>query len=196
MFKLGLTGGIGSGKTLVCQIFEKLGVSVYYADTAAKILMNTNTELRTGIRSLFGEEAYGKDGLNTKVLARMVFGDPERLEGLNKMVHPLVREDFNRWTAMQDTSPYVVEEAAILFESGAYASMDQTVLVVAPEALRIKRVMARDGLSREHVLKRMGHQMSEEEKMDLADHVLVNDGTRMLLPQVIELHNKILNRRK
>ena len=196
MFKLGLTGGIGSGKTLVCQIFEKLGVSIYYADTAAHMLMNSNAKLKEDIVRMFGDQAYGRDGLDRSYVARSVFGDHERLALLNNLVHPAVREDFIRWAAEQDTSPYVVEEAAILFESGASNEMDQTILVYAPEELRIDRVMKRDGLSREDVLQRMDHQLSEEKKMELADHVLVNDGTQMLLPQVIELHNKILTSRE
>lgn len=194
--KIGLTGGIGSGKTLVCQIFEKLGVAVYYADQAARTLMNTDEELKSGIKDMFGEEVYGKEGLNRQFLAELVFTDREKLAGLNTLVHPLVREDFLKWTELQVQAPYVMEEAAILFESGAYAEMDQTVLVYAPDSLRIKRVMERDGVDREEVLQRMRHQYSEEKKRDLADHVLVNDGTQMLLPQVIELHNRILKRGK
>jgi len=193
MFKLGLTGGIGSGKTLVCQIFERLGVPVYNADAAARLLMNTDAELKAGITDMFGDLAYGKDGLDRQYLAASVFGDHEKLSGLNRLVHPHVRSDFFRWTALQRGVPYVIEEAAILFESGASKEMDQTVLVYAPEDLRIGRVMKRDGVNREDVLKRIGHQLSEEELMEKADHVLMNDGTQMLLPQVIELHNKILN---
>jgi dephospho-CoA kinase len=194
MFKLGLTGGIGSGKTLVCQIFEKLGVSVYYADKAARDLMNTDDELKEGIRQMFGKEAYGDEGLNRLYLAEIVFGNHEMLSGLNSLVHPAVQKDFRRWMQEQEGAPYVVEEAAILFESGASSGMDLSVLVYAPEELRISRVIKRDGLKREDVLKRMGHQMSEEEKMERADHVLLNDGTSMLLPQVIELHNMVINR--
>ena len=195
MFKLGLTGGIGSGKTLVCQIFEKLGIPVYYADIAARDLMNTDPQLKVGIRQMFGEEAFGEDGLNRQYLADSVFGDPEKLSGLNELVHPAVRKDFFKWSLQQKGSPYVLEEAAILFESGASTGMDLSVLVYAPEELRISRVMKRDGLRREDVLKRMGHQMSEEKKLEMADHVLINDGSRMLLPQVIDLHNNMLNRR-
>jgi len=196
MFKLGLTGGIGSGKTLVCQIFEKLGVPVYYADTAARLLMNSNAELKAGILLVFGDQAYGRDGLDRSYLASSVFGDQEKLSQLNRMVHPQVRKDFIRWTAEQSGASYVIEEAAILFESGASLEMNQTVLVYAPEELRIDRVMKRDGIEREAVLKRMGHQLSEDEKMEMADHVLINDEMQMLLPQVIELHNKIINSRE
>ena len=192
MFRVGLTGGIGSGKTLISSIFEKLGVSVYNADSAARKLMNSDAGLKSGIVSLFGDQAYGKDGLNRQYLADSVFGDEEKLAGLNKIVHPAVRLDFVRWSALQIGSPYVIEEAAILFESGASQEMNFSVLVYAPEELRISRVMKRDGVGREAVQRRMGHQLSEEEKIKMADHVLFNDGKEMLLPQVIDLHNKIL----
>jgi dephospho-CoA kinase len=195
MLKLGLTGGIGSGKTLVCQIIEKLSVPVYYADRAARELMNSDAELKESIRNMFGDQAYSKEGLDRQYVASSVFGDHEKLSRLNSLVHPAVRKDFIRWTEQHRESPYVVEEAAILFESGASVEMDQTVLVYAPEELRISRVMKRDGRSREDVLKRMEHQLSEEEKMKKADHILTNDGVQMLLPQVVELHNKILNSR-
>ena len=142
--KLGLTGGIGSGKTLVCQIFEKLGVPVYYADTEARNLMCTDPELKAGITEMFGKEAFGKEGLNREYIAGIVFGDRNKLDRLNRMVHPLVRKDFNRWAELQDKVPYVIEEAAILFESGAHTAMDYTVLVHAPEELRIRRVVERD----------------------------------------------------
>jgi dephospho-CoA kinase len=196
MFRMGITGGIGSGKTLVCGILEKLGVSVYYADSSARKLMDTDTGLRQGILKMFGERAFGKDGLNREFLADEVFGDDERLSRLNRLVHPAVREDFFRWETLQEGSPYVVEEAAILFESGASELMDLSVLVYAPEELRISRVIERDRVEREVVLKRMGHQISEEEKMGLVGHIINNDGSQMLLPQVIELHNKTLERVK
>jgi dephospho-CoA kinase len=195
MFKLGLTGGIGSGKTLVCQIFETLGVPVYYADSAARELMNTDAGLVSGIRKMFGDEAFGKDGLNRQYLADNVFGDHAKLSALNHLVHPAVRRDFIRWAAGQEGAAYVIEEAAILFESGASAGMDLTVLVYAPEDVRISRVMKRDAITQEAVRRRMEHQMSEEQKMELADRVLVNDGSRMILPQVIDLHNELLKRR-
>ena len=196
MLLVGLTGGIGSGKTVVCSIFEKLGVPVYHADEAARRLMNSDDGLMEGIRKMFGEQAYGKEGLDRNYLAGLVFGNQERLSELNSLVHPAVREDFKRWAGRQRDAAYVIEEAAILFESGASQEMDLTVLVYAPEEIRIKRVMERDGVSREEVVKRIGHQMSEEKLMKMADHHLLNDGTALILPQVIELHNKILNRKE
>ena len=196
MFQVGLTGGIGSGKTLVCSIFEKLGVPVYHADEAARRLMNNDAQLMEGIRKMFGDQAYGSEGLNRPFLAGLVFGDEERLSGLNGLVHPAVREDFKSWAGQHKDAAYVIEEAAILFESGASKEMDLTVLVYAPQEIRIRRVMERDGVSREEVLKRMGHQMNEEKLLKMADHRLLNDGTAMILPQVIELHNGILNRKE
>ena len=194
MFCVGITGGIGSGKSLVCSILNKLGVPVYHADAEARRLMNSDPELRAAIVQMFGEGAYSGDVLNRKFLAESVFGDHERLARLNGLVHPAVGQDFIRWAAAQRGVPYVLEEAAILFESGAYKKMDLSVLVYAPRELRISRVMERDRVDREDVLKRMGHQLSEEELVPLADHLIYNDGTQMLLPQVIELHEKVLNR--
>jgi dephospho-CoA kinase len=195
MFRVGLTGGIGSGKSLICSILEKLRVPVYYADAEAKRLMNNDPDLKIQIVDLFGEQAYRQDSLDRKYLAERLFGDEEMLAAMNKVVHPAVREDFNRWTNLQKEAPYVVEEAAILFESGAHVELDYTVLAYAPAEIRISRVMDRDGTDRESVLKRMGHQLSEEEKKKLADYIILNDGQQMLLPQVIELHNKLLKRK-
>ena len=192
MIRVGLTGGIGSGKSLVCSILDRLGIPVYKADAEARRLMNDEPLLRTKIVESFGDQAYENEGLNREFLATQVFGDAKKLELMNSLVHPAVREDFLKWADQHREYPYVVEEAAILFESGAFREMDQTVLVTAPEELRIKRVMERDGSEREAVLKRMGHQRKEEELLKLADHVIVNDGEQMLLPQVIDLHNKLL----
>jgi dephospho-CoA kinase len=192
MFRVGLTGGIGSGKSLICSILEKLRVPVYYADAEAKRLMNNDPVLKTQIMDLFGDKAYSRGSIDRKYLAGLVFGNGELLASLNYVVHPAVREDFKRWADLQKGVPYVVEEAAILFESGAHRELDQAVLVYAPVEVRISRVMERDGCDRESVLRRMDHQLSEEELKKLADHVIVNDGQQMLLPQVIELHNKLL----
>ena len=194
MFSVGITGGIGSGKSLVCSILGKFGVPVYSADTEARRLMNSNSDLKDAIVQIFGERAYSSAGLNRKFLAESVFGDQEKLTQLNGLVHPAVGQDFIRWAALQREAPYVIEEAAILFESGAIEKMNLSVLVYAPRELRILRVMERDQVERENVLKRMGHQLSQEELLYMADHIIHNDGEQMLLPQVIELHTKILNR--
>ncbi|MDF1576191.1 MAG: dephospho-CoA kinase [Bacteroidales bacterium] len=193
MFIVGITGGIGSGKSLVCSILNKFGVPVYSADAEARRLMNTDSNIRSAILQIFGERAYSGAGLNREYLAETVFGDADKLSRLNELVHPAVGDDFIRWADMQKEAPYVIEEAAILYESGAYEKMHLTVLIYAPRELRIKRVMERDQVGRKDVLKRMGHQLSEEEKMNMADHIIHNDGTQMLLPQVTELHQTILN---
>lgn len=194
MVRVGLTGGIGSGKTLICSILEKLRIPVYYADVEAKRLMNSDPDLKEGILELIGEEAYRGESLDRKYLAGRLFGDAALLADMNALVHPAVRKDFQSWSRRQKEVPYVVEEAAILFESGAYKELDHTVLVYAPEEIRISRVMERDRCDRVSVLKRMDHQMSDEVKKELADHILVNDGKQMLLPQVIEWHNKLIKR--
>jgi dephospho-CoA kinase len=192
MFRVGLTGGIGSGKSLICSILEKLRVPVYYADAEAKRLMNDDPDLKTQIRELFGEEAYRQGSLDRKYLAGRLFGNAALVEAVNGVVHPAVHEDFKRWTDLQQGVPYVVEEAAVLFENKAHEELDYAVIVSAPVEIRISRVMERDQCDRESVLRRMGHQLSDEELKKLADHVIVNDGQQMLLPQVIELHNKLL----
>jgi len=195
MYQVGLTGGIGSGKTLVCSILEKLGVPVFYADREARHLMNENSGLRKQIEEVFGLEAYLKGTLNREFLAEKVFGDPSLLEKMNALVHPAVREHYTSWVEMQSDPPYVVEEAAILFESGSDLFMDLTVLIYADEEERIQRVMKRDGTDRLQVEKRMKTQMGEEEKKKRADYIIYNDGREMLLPQIIKLHNTILKGR-
>jgi dephospho-CoA kinase len=194
MYQVGITGGIGSGKTLVCSVLEKLGVPVYDADGQARRLMNKLPVLMQGIEELLGKEAYREGQLDRKYVGSRVFGNHELLTRLNGLVHPAVREDYRSWVNQWKDAPYVVEEAAILFESGAYRFLDRTVLVFAPSDLRIRRVMQRDGVGREEVEKRMMHQMDDEEKKVLADEVVVNDERNMLLPQIIALHNKIVKR--
>lgn len=192
MLRVGLTGGIGSGKSLICSILEKFRVPVYYADAEARRLMNSDPGLKDGIRTLVGAKAYGEEGLDRKYLADRLFGNSEMLEAMNALVHPAVRKDFETWTLAHKGAAYVVKEAAILFESGAHRELDSTVLVYAPVELRIRRVMERDRCDREAVLKRMSHQMAEEELKKLVDHVIVNDEQQMLLPQVVELHNSMI----
>ncbi len=192
--KVGLTGGIGSGKTLVCSVLEKLGVAVYYADSEARRLMNSDPELVLQISGLFGNKAYEGGNLNREFLAQRVFKDKVLLTRLNELVHPAVRKDFSRWANEQKPAFYVVEEAAILFESGSDRNMDLTVGVFAEKELRVQRVMQRDGIAREQVRMRMNSQMNEKEKMERADMVIYNDGKLMILPQIINMHNAILKR--
>lgn len=192
MFQVGITGGIGSGKTLVCSIFDKIGIPVYDADSRARSLMNHDPGLVSEITDLLGEEAYRDGSLDREYVAGKVFMNEDLLNRLNRIVHPAVRDDYLQWVKERTDVPYVIEEAAILFESGAHRFMDLTVLVYAPEDLRIRRVMERDGVSEEEVRMRMRHQMNEEEKKKLADQMISNDGTEMLLPQIIWLHEYIL----
>jgi dephospho-CoA kinase len=192
MLKIGITGGIGSGKSTVCRIFEVLGVPVYSADQAAKRLMATDRKLIDGIAAAFGRASYTNGLLNRAYIARIVFNDPEQLELLNSIVHPAVFRDFAKWSRIQ-TAPYVAKEAALLFESGSWKLCDQTILVTAPASLKISRVMQRDGLSEEEVGRRMERQLSDEEKTRMADFVIANDERSLLTTQVLSLHRHFLS---
>lgn len=187
---IGITGGIGSGKTTACQIFEQLGVPVYYADVRAKELMAMDGPLKAKIIQAFGEQAYSAGRLDRAYLAKEVFGNKERLSVLNGLVHPAVSDDFDAWLEDQKDADYVLKEAAILFESGAYQAVDFTVLIIAPEDVRIQRVVQRDGTTPEQVLQRIKNQWTQERKAKLADHIINNDGANLLTPQVLELHNR------
>jgi dephospho-CoA kinase len=189
MLKIGLTGNIGSGKTTVSKIFEVLGVPVFYADEAAKSVMVKDRQLISELKSEFGEAAYFADGsLNRKHIASIVFDNNAALARLNAIVHPATFRAFDAWVATIKNVPYVVKEAAILFESDSYKLCDQTIFVQAPLAMRIKRVMERDGLSREEIEKREAHQFTEEKKTQLADHIIKNDDSELVIPQVLKLH--------
>ncbi len=188
--KVGITGGIGSGKSTVARIFENLGIPVYHADARAKLLMVENKELKAAIRQAFGEKAYTPEGLPDRAfLAGQVFHDKEKLATLNALVHPVVREDGERWHAAQSGVPYTLKEAALLYESGSYRDLDLVLVVTAPKALRIRRVMARDGVDEAAVRARMDNQWPEDEKVRRADIVIHNDGKQLLLPQVMEVHH-------
>lgn len=191
--KIGITGGIGSGKTTVCQIFETIGIPVYYADEQAKALMTDNNELVNAIKRLLGKEAYRKDGsLDRKFIAEVVFSDKAKLDQLNALVHPAVWEDGNRWHEKQKTA-YTIKEAALLFESGGYQLMDAVITVTAPKKIRIKRVMDRDGVSEKQVLARMNKQWPDSKKIVLSDFIIKNDGDIFLIPQVLQVHRHILD---
>lgn len=187
MLKIGLTGGIGSGKSTVAKIFETLGIPVYYADAEAKRLMNSSETLKKVIRQNFGEATYENDQLNRKYLAGIVFNDPEKLELLNALIHPVTINDAEQWM-QQQSAPYSIKEAALLFESGAAENLDLIVGVYAPQALRIKRVMKRDGLTADEIMKRINRQVNEEMKMKLCDFVITNNEQELLIPQVLKLH--------
>jgi len=191
MLKIGLTGGIGSGKTTVSQIFSVLGIPVFYADDTAKAIMNEDENLKQNIIDLFGKEAYKENILNRKFIAEIVFKDAFKLEQLNALVHPVTIAAAENWMSKQKTA-YVIKEAALMFESPAAANLDYVIGVYAPQVLRLQRAMHRDNLKREDVLARMNNQIDETIKMKLCDFVIINDEQQAVLPQVLSLHEKFL----
>jgi dephospho-CoA kinase len=193
--KIGLTGGIGSGKTTVAKIFELLDVPVYYADDASKRLYATNKDLMEALKEHFGEDIYIDEQLNRSKLAAIVFNNAAKLDLLNSLVHPLTIKDAEEWM-QQQTTPYIIKEAALLFEASSASGLDYIIGVSTPQPLRIKRVMERDGVGREEVLSRMQRQMDEESKMLLCDFVIKNDEEEMVIPQVLVLHEKFLEMSK
>jgi dephospho-CoA kinase len=190
MIRVGLTGGMGSGKTTVAGMFTDLGVPVYNSDTRAKQLMNENKAIRDKVIGLFGEEAYNNNFLNRAYLAERVFKDKNLLSSLNGIVHPAVREDFQSWTQAQ-TSSYVIQEAAILFENGGYESFDFMILVTAPKKTRIARIKKRDKLSETEILERMQHQWPDKRKKQLSHFVINNTNLSVTRKQVMEIHNQL-----
>lgn len=187
--KVGIAGGIGSGKTIICHVFKVLGIPVYNADLEAKLIMNKSDQVRLAVMQEFGDEAYSNGVLNRAFLAAQVFNDTTKLAQLNRIVHPAVIQAAEDWADAQ-TAPYSLKEASILFESGSYKKVDYSILVTAPIEIRIARVMERDQVTREQVLARMNNQMSDEEKTKLADFVIINDGITPIIPQVMALHHQ------
>ncbi|MDN3585250.1 dephospho-CoA kinase [Pedobacter aquatilis] len=194
MYKVGITGGIGSGKTTVCKVFEVLGIPVFYADTVAKEIMVTDNVLIDGIKKAFGNESYFDDGkLDNKHIAGIVFNNEIELSKLNALVHPAVFRAFDVWEAKIDSNvPYTLKEAALLFESGSYKMADTTILVTAPFETKLKRVIERDNVTAEQVKARMNKQLSDEEKSKMANHFIVNDEKTSIIEQVLVLHKKFL----
>jgi dephospho-CoA kinase len=191
--KVGITGGIGSGKTTVCRIFETLGIPIYYADDRAKALMVEDENLIKGIKNLFGEAAYFEDGsLNRKHISDIAFSNPLKLKELNALTHPAVHADGERWHAAQIGAPYTLKEAALHFETGGFRLMDKMICVVAPQELRIERVIARGGLTRTEIEARMAKQLPDAAKIKQSDFVIHNDGVQMLMPQIITIHQTLL----
>jgi len=191
---IGLTGGIGSGKTKVAAVFETLGIPVYESDSKAKYLMNTNEEIRKKIIDLFGPESYNVDDeLNRPWITSRVFSDHEQLEKLNAIVHPAVYKDLLEWTMEphHNSAPYLIQESAILFEENLTRRLNAIILVVAPEELRIERVIARDNVTREDVLQRIKLQWPDEKKISSSDYVIYNDGERSLITQIRDIDTMI-----
>ena len=193
MLKIGLTGGIGSGKTTVAKVFTTLGIPVYHADLEAKRLMETDPKLVELIRHHFSEKAYENRSLNRSYISSIVFNDKKKLELLNSLVHPFTIEDGKQWMGRQK-SAYAIKEAALIFESGSQGEFDLIIGVYAPETLRLFRTMQRDHIDKAIVKSRMNNQIKEEIKMKLCDEVLMNDEQQLLLPQIINLHHQLIER--
>lgn len=191
MMRVGLTGGIGSGKSTVAGYFRDLGIPVYDSDTRARQLMEGQPSLRKDIEALLGPGAYLDGRLNRPYIAERVFGNPTLLAALNALVHPVVRRDFQQWSQQQH-APYVLQEAAVLFENGGYRQLDRTILVTAPETTRLRRVMKRDQASREAVQARMKNQWDDLKKIPLADFVIENSRREKARSQAREIHRKLL----
>ena len=189
---VGVTGGIGAGKSVICKIFNQLGVPAYDADSRAKWLMNNDSHLIKEIRATFGANSYNIDGtLNREYLAKNVFNNPKALEKLNALVHPQVRKDFDQWVTKNSKNAYLIKEAALLFESGAAQALDEIIVVTADKETRIERVLLRDPhRSKDQVLAIMENQMSETQRKKRADHLVQNDDDQLVIPQVLSLHQK------
>jgi dephospho-CoA kinase len=189
---IGVTGGIGSGKSTVCKVFEILGVPIFKADDTARLVLDNHEPLKQAIISRFGKDIYLPDGrLDRKKMASVIFNDPMLLSQVNQLVHPVVRELYNEWLIHHKTSAYIVHEAAILFESGFYKMMDYIIVVTASEEERIGRLMKRDGMTETMIRDRMKNQWQEEEKIKLADLIIENNNTRLIVPEIIHADYKL-----
>jgi len=194
MLKIGITGGIGSGKTTASRIIRNLGVPVFASDEVGREALNKDKKLIKKVKRAFGEEMYLSDGsLNRVRLASLVFSNPQALEKLSSLVHPIVEMKFNDWCSLYEKRPYVLKEAAILFETGNYHGLDKVINVFAPREQRIQRVIKRDNTTKENVEKRIRFQYSDEERNELADYILMNEDGTDLLPEIMDLHEILLN---
>ena len=189
---VGLTGGIGSGKSTVAEFFRLLGVPVYTSDSEARKLMQTDSLIRKNLIQAFGESVYLEMGdLNREVLAKIIFNDADALKKVNAIVHPQVRQHYQKWLLKQTEAKYVIQESAILFDTGLYKSFDKIITVTADKAIRIDRVLKRDSCTKESVLERMSKQISEKEKITKSDFVIYNND-ELIIPQIIRIHNQLL----
>ena len=194
--RVGITGGIGSGKSVVCQVFKILGIPVYSADDRAKYLMSNDSVLKSRLVKEFGEETYLADGtLNRSFLAQRVFSDPEKVKKINSIVHPAVRKDFNSWAEKQ-TTPYLLKEAALLFETGSADELDKIITVSSPLKIRMARVLMRDPhRDEDQINKIINQQLPDEKKNEMGDYVIKNSENKLMIPQILEIHKKLCQER-
>ena len=192
--RIGITGGIGSGKSIICRIFQTLGIPIYDADSRAKWIVNHHPDLRKELVAEFGPETYDAEGkYNRAYMAKQVFNDGNRVKVLNKLIHPRVGQDFLDWIQQNAQAPYLLKEAALMFESGSYLALDKVITVFAPEEVRIQRILRRDPYrSKDQIKAIFGKQLAEEEKIKRADFVVHNDDQQLVIPQVLALHNQFL----
>jgi len=192
MIIIGLTGGIGSGKTTAAEVFKKLGIAVYNSDEEAKKLMNSDTTIINKLKMIFGYDIYDSNNLlNKKKLAGLIFNNKDKLNTVNSIVHPAVKNHFKEWVNKQNT-PYVIKETAILFESGINKDVDKIITVTAPIQLRINRLMKRDTISKEEIMKRINNQFDDEYKINKSDFVIKNDEKELIIRQILLINEKIL----
>ena len=192
MKKIGITGGIGSGKTYVASVFQSLGIPIFNADIQAKKIMISSRKLTKLLKEEFGNDIYKDSDLNKEKLASIIFSNSDKLQKLNSLVHPIVKEEFNNWCKKQ-TSPYVIKEAAILFENNSHIGLDAVICVSAPLDLRMRRLLNRDDYSKKEIKKRIENQISQEEKEKRSDYIIVNNEKDLLLPQIIKIHKVLLS---
>ena len=195
MLKVGITGGIGSGKSIVCQVFSTLGIPVFRADDAARYLLETDIDVIVKVKALLGDSIYVNALPDRAAIAAIVFKDPSKLTQLNAILHPATIAYGNQWMETQH-APYVIKEAAIFFESGSYKDMDVMIGIYAPQELRIHRALQRPGATLPDVLNRISLQMNEDEKMKRCNHVITNDDKTAVLPQVLAIHEILLRQSK
>jgi len=189
MLRIGLTGGIGSGKSYISDIYKHIGIKVFCADEKSKEILDTDIDVKVKLSNLFGEGIYINGKFDRKEAAKKVFEDGDLLSKMNAIVHPVVLSSFDSWADKYSDFPYVLKEAAIIFESGADKFLDAVINISAPEEIRIRRVMKRDGARREEVIARMSSQWKENERVEKSDYLIVNDDLSMLIPQIIKIHN-------
>jgi len=196
MLKVGITGGIGSGKSIVCEVFKHFGIPVYYADIEANNLIISDKNIKKQLIEHFGKKIYSRNQLNKSRFSSIIFNDKKALQKVNSIIHPVVRQNFKDWIKKNKDKKYIIKEAALLFESGTYQDLDEIITISAPEHIKIKRIMKRDKTDKESVQKRIRNQISDTEKIRKSDHVIYNNGSQLILPQILSLHKIFLTRKR